>query len=175
MISHRTWRGGTYYATTLLAVVLLLLILFISAAYVLFLPVPDPLAMQKEVLADLQAGRDKWSASRPHSYRYVVERTCSCTRAILEPYVAAEESDYKTAVFPYPIESETGELLTSPASPVWIDDLYTTIEQSVLSGDEVIVEYDASYGFPFRVDIKRVAADTDIRYELRDFEVLEYR
>jgi hypothetical protein len=159
----------------LLAVVLLLLILFVSAAYVFFLPVPDPLAMQQQVLADLQAGRDKWNASRPRSYRYVVDRTCSCARAILEPYVASEERDYKTAVFPFPIESETGGILTSPASPVWIDNLYTAIEQSVLDGDEVVVEYDASFGFPARVDIKREAADANMRYELRDFEVLEYR
>lgn len=175
MTSHRTWRGGAYYATTLLAVVLLLLILFISAAYVLFLPVPDPLATQEQVLADLQAGRDKWNASRPRSYRYVVDRTCSCTRAILEPYVASEESGYKTAVFPFPIETESGDLLSSPASPVWIDGLYTTIEQSILYGDEVVVEYDASFGFPFRVNIERKDADSNIRYELRDFEVLEYR
>lgn len=159
----------------MLAVVLLLLILFVSAAYVFFLPVPDPLATQQEVLGELQAGRDKWSASRPRSYRYVVDRSCSCTRAILEPYVATEERDYRTAAFPYPIESETGEVLNSPVSPVWIDDLYTTIEQAVLDGDEVVVEYDASFGFPMRADIKREAADASIRYELRDFEVLEYR
>jgi len=175
LTSHRTWRGGTYQITTLLAVVVLLLILFVSAAYVLFLPVPDPLAMQKQVLADLQAGRDKWDASRPRSYQYVVDRTCTCARAILEPYVASEESDYRTAAFPFPIESGTGELLTSPASPVWIDGLYTKIEESVFDGDEVVVEYDTSFGFPKRVDIKREAADTNMRYELRDFEVLEYR
>ena len=131
--------------------------------------------MQQDVLGDLRAGHDKWSASRPRSYRYVVDRTCSCSRAILEPYVASEERDYKTAAFSYPIESETGGMLTSPASPMWIDDLYTTIEQAVIDGDEVVVDYDASFGFPRRVDIKSEAADANIRYELRDFEVLEYR
>lgn len=175
MASHRTWRRGTYQTTTFLAVVLLLLILFVSAAYVFFLPAPDPMAMQEQVLADLQAGRDQWGTSRPRSYRYVVDRSCSCTRAILEPYVAAEESDLKTAVFPYPIESETGETLTSPSSPVWIDDLFTLIEQSAFDDDVLVVEYDASFGFPKTVEIKHDATDTNIRYEIRDFEVLEYR
>jgi hypothetical protein len=175
LASNRTAQKSTYQTTTLLAVVLLLLILFVSAAYVVILPAPDPSAMQVEVHAELQARRDQGSTSRPRSYRYVVERRCSCPRAIVEPYVATEESTFKTAVFPYPIESETGETLTSPSSPVWIDDLFALIEQSAIDDNVVAVQYDASFGFPKAVDIKHNVTGTRIRYELRDFEVLEYR
>jgi hypothetical protein len=131
--------------------------------------------MREQVLADLRAGRNEWSASRPRSYRYVVDRTCSCTRAILAPYVASEQRGSRTAEFPFPVDSETGEVLTSPSSPVWIDDVFALIEQAVLDEDAVIVEYDVYYGFPKLVDIGRDPADASIRYELRDFEVLEYR
>jgi hypothetical protein len=175
LASNRTAQKNTYQTTTLLAVVLLLLILFVSAAYVVILPAPDPSSMQDEVLTELQTGRDQWNTRRPRSYRYVVERSCSCPRAILEPYVATEENGLKTAAFPYPIESEAGETLTSPPSPVWIDDLFTLIEQSAINDDVVAVKYDASFGFPKAVDIKHNATNTNIRYELRDFEVLEYR
>jgi hypothetical protein len=174
LISHRTWRNSTYQTTTLIAVALLLLIMFVSAAYLLLLPTPDPLAEQKQVLADLQANLDSWNNRRPRSYRYVVDRTCFCTREALEPYIASEQRGYKTAAFRTPVTSETGEVLTVPPSPMWIDDVFALIEQSALDGDVVLVQYDPAYGFPKFVDVKRKPADASIRYDLRDFEVLEY-
>ena len=174
MVSHKTRQKSLFQTTTLLAVVLLLLILFVSAAYLYLLPAPDPLADQKQALAEFQDHRVKWNDHRPVSYRYVVERNCFCTPAALEPYVATEQRGLKTAAFPVPFADESG-LLDSPPYPVWIDDLFALIEQSTIDGDEVSAEYDPRFGFPILIDIRRNAADTDDHYEIRDFEVLEYR
>ena len=174
MVSHKTRQNSTYQTTTLLAVVLLLLILFISAAYIFLLPPPDPLADQQQVLAEFQENQDKWNDRRPISFRYVVDRTCFCTPAALEPYVATEQRGLKTAAFPVPFASATG-FLDSPPYPLWIDDIFELIEQSALDGDRVLVEYDPKYGIPKVVDIRRDAADANDHYEIRDFEILEYR
>jgi hypothetical protein len=174
LVSHRPWQRSVYQTTTLLAVVVLLLIVFISAAYVFLLPAPDPLADQEQVLAEFQEIHEKWSDRRPISYRYVVERTCFCTRAALEPYIATEKRGLKTAAFAVPFASETGAL-GSPPYPMWIDDLFTLMEQSASDGDRVLVEYDPRYGFPRVIDIEREAADAHDHYEIRDFEILEYR
>jgi len=174
LVSHKTRQNSTYQTTTLLAVVLLLLILFISAAYIFLLPGPDPMADQQQVLAEFQKSQEKWNDRRPISYRYVVDRTCFCTPAALEPYVATEQRGLKTAAFPVPFASETG-VLDSPPYPLWIDDIFELIEQSALDGDRILVEYDPRNGIPKVVDIRRDAADANDHYEIRDFEILEYR
>ena len=165
---------STYQATTLLAVVLLLLILFVSTAYIFLLPAPDPMANQNQVLAEIQEHREEWNNRRPPSYRYVVDRTCYCIPAAIEPFIATEQGGLKTAAFPVPLASETG-FLDSPPYPLWIDDLFELIVQSAHDGDGVLIEYDPKYGFPRLVDIKRDAVDANDHYEIRDFEILEYR
>lgn len=165
---------STYQATTLLAVVLLLLILFVSTAYIFLLPAPDPMTDQMQVLAEIQEHREEWNDRRPPSYRYVVDRNCYCIPAAIEPFIATEQGGLKTAAFPVPFASETG-FLDSPPYPLWIDDLFELIEQSAHDGDGVLVEYDPKYGFPRLVDIKRDAVDANDHYEIRDFEILEYR
>lgn len=175
MTSHRAWRRGVFQITTLLAVVLILLIMFISAAYIVLLPGPEQPIDQRQVLDALQANRDQWANQRPVSFRYVVHRTCSCPKATLEPFVATEKRGFKTTSFPIPFESESGETLVSPPSPMWIDDLFELIGRSTPGTNKVFVEYDHSYGFPKLIDIKQDAMDGDVRYEIRDFEVLEYR
>jgi hypothetical protein len=148
--------------------------MFVSGAYVLLLPTPDPLAEQKQVLADLQSNLDRWDSRRPRFFRYVIAPECFCNRESLEPYVASEQHGRKTAAFRTPITSETGERLTAPPYPMWIDDLFALIEQSALDGHGALVNYDPSYGYPKTVAIEGDTPDTNVRYELRDFEILEY-
>ena len=58
---------------------------------------------------------------------------------------------------------------------MWIDDLFALIEQSSLEGARVLVDYDTSYGYPAMVEVEAEPANAGIRYEIRDFEILEYR
>jgi len=173
--SHRVWRRGVFQTTTLLAVVLMILIFFVSAAYIFLLPAPEQLVNQEQLLDELQANRDKWASQRPVSFRYVVHRTCSCSRAALEPFLATEQRGFKTVSFAVPVESESGETLTSPPNPMWIENLFGLLDHSALDASKLVVAYDESFGFPSIIDIQHDAADDYIRYEVRDFEVLEYR
>ena len=168
---------GIYQITTFLAVVLLLLILFVSAAYFFVIPSPDKSSGQGTILAELEAMRVTWNSERPASYRYVVDRDCYCDPAYVEPYVATEEDGGKSATFIIEIESATGEFISTPPGPVWIDDLFDLVEQSVRDDRQVDVRYDKELGFPVSIVVRPDPAppDSGYRVEVRDFETLEYR
>ena len=169
--------AGIYQITTFLAVVLLLLILFVSAAYFFVIPSPDRSPDEGNVLVELEAKRVTWNSERPASFRYVVDRDCYCDAAYVEPYSATEENDGRYAVFAIEIESATGEFISSPPDPVWIDDLFNVIEQSVCEKKHVDVRYDKELGYPVSIVARPDPAPPDsvYRVEVRDFEILEYR
>jgi len=176
-MSRRTWRKGVYQSTTHLAVVLLLVIVFVSVAY--FFAIPDSRipAQQAEILDDLQTNREIWLNRRPLSYRYIIRRTCFCLEEYVEPYIATEERGHKTASYRSHIQTRSGEILATPPDAIWLDNLFDVVEQAVSEGDKVTVNYDSRYGYPALVNVNRghKATDADDRYEVRDFEVLEYQ
>ena len=169
--------AGIYQITTFLAVVLLLLILFVSAAYFFVIPGEDGSGRDGDRLAEVAANRLAWESMRPASFRYVVDRDCYCDPAYLEPYIATEEHGTRSANFNIEIESASGEFLSSPPDPLWIENLFELIEQAV--GDEKVVdvEYDRELGFPVSIVVRPDPAPPDsvYRVEVRDFETLEYR
>ena len=176
-MSQRGRKKGIYQFTTHVAVVVIVLIMFVSAAYIFYLPVPDASDARGQTLAELEQNRDTWHRRRPLSYRYVVDRNCSCARPVIEPYIATEQQGDRSAVFRMAVESEAGGYLTAPPDPIWIDELFALLEMSLLSDDKVRIAYDPAYGFPTFVEIagSDSAADVGDRYEILDFTVLEYR
>ena len=176
-MTRRKPLAGIYHLTTFLALVLLLLILFISVAYFFFIPAPHASSDREELLAILAEKRATWEAERPAAFRYVVDRDCYCERTYVEPYVAIEEHGMKSAAFTIEIESTTGEFVSAPPGPVWIDDLFDLIERSVGDEKSVDVEYDREFGFPASILVHPETAPpgSPYRIDIRDFEVLEYR
>jgi hypothetical protein len=83
-------RQGVYQSTTLIAGVFLLLILFISVGYFFLIPPPDEPPQVSTLVSELQENQRAWEDSRPLSYRYVVERSCYCSREYVTPYIATE-------------------------------------------------------------------------------------
>lgn len=176
-MTRRKPLAGIYQLTTFLALVLLLLILFISAAYFFMIPAPEKAAGDGDVLTEFAARRSAWESRRPASFRYVVDRDCYCSPAFVEPYVATEERGSKSAAFLIEIESATGEFISKPPDPVWIDDLFALIEQSVRDDMVVEIEYDKDLGFPVSILVRPdpTPPDSVYRIEVRDFEIIEYR
>ena len=176
-MTRRKPLAGIYQLTTFLALVLLLLILFISAAYFFFIPAPDTAPDHGNPLAVLAQQQATWNAERPAAFRYVVDRDCYCERTYVEPYVAIEEHGTKSAAFGIEIESPTGEFIAEPPGPVWIDDLFELIAQSVREDKSVDVAYHKDFGFPVSIVVRPQPAPPDsvFRVEVRDFEILEYR
>lgn len=169
--------AGIYQLTTFLALVLLLLILFVSAAYFFFIPAPGDPPGNRDLLAELTDRRKTWNARRPAAFRYVVDRDCYCERTYVEPYVATEESGSKFAAFTIEVETASGEFIAAPPGPVWIDDVFDLVEQSIREQKHVEVGYDREFGFPSSVLVHPVPRQPDsvYRVEVRDFETLEYR
>ena len=176
-MTRRKPLAGIYQLTTFLALVLLLLILFISAAYFFMIPAPDVAPDDGDPLTVLVQQQATWYAERPASFRYVVDRDCYCERTYIQPYVAIEEHGGKSAAFGIEIESPTGDFISEPPDPVWIDDLFEFIEQSVRDDRSVDVVYHKDFGFPVSIVVHPQPAPPDsvFRVEVRDFEILEYR
>lgn len=176
-MTRRKPLAGIYQLTTFLALVLLLLILFISAAYFFMIPAPENVPGHGDALAEVTAKRSTWAAERPASFRYVVDRNCYCDAAYVEPYVATEESGNRSAEFIIEIESASGQFISSPPDPVWIENLFDLIERSVLDEMIVEVEYDKDLGYPVSILVHPDPPPPDSMYrvEVRDFEIIEYR
>lgn len=176
-MTRRKPLAGIYQLTTFLALVLLLLILFISAAYFFMIPAPEKTPGHKGLLVELATNRSTWESGRPASFRYVVDRDCYCDPTYIEPYVASEERGNQSAAFVIEVESSTGEFVSTPPEPVWIEDLFDLIEQSVRDDNSVDVEYDKEFGFPISIVVHPDPAppDSGYRVEVRDFEITDYR
>ena len=169
-------RHGEYQSTTLIAVVLLLLILFVSAGYFFLIPQPGEPPQQTAMSGKLQESQLTWENNRPLSYRYVVQRSCYCSLEYLTPYIVTEERGRKTAAFLVSVESDSGEFLNSPPEPAWISDIFGELTNAIESeaGPVVDVIYDRRYGYPASATIQYPQPDAGMRYEIRDFEVLEH-
>lgn len=169
-------RQGVYQSTTLIAAVFLLLILFVSVGYFFLIPPPDEAPQQSAIIRELQENRLAWENSRPLSYRYVVERSCYCSQEYVTPYIATEEQGRKTAEFLVSVESGTGEFLSEPSEPLWISDIFDELAKAIEADAQPVVEvtYDSRYGYPASVNIRYPQPDAGMRYEIRDFEVLEH-
>jgi hypothetical protein len=176
-MTRRKPLAGIYQLTTFLALVLLLLILFISAAYFFMIPAPEQAAGHGDKLTEVASRRSTWATKRPPSFRYVVDRNCYCEPAYVEPYIATEERGNRSAAFTIEIESASGEFISSPPDPMWIENLFDLIERSVHDAMVVEVEYDEDLGYPASILIRPDPAPPDslFRVEVRDFEILEYR
>lgn len=148
-MKHRSVKKQGFQHSTLIAGVVFLLIFFVLAGYFYFLYQPGLSPSQEAALTELRDRRTEWELERPPAFRYEVERSCECPLDYTEPFTVVEYLD-------------------DPDNRAWIDEYFTRIEVAMLDGDEVVVRYDARFGFPddFSID----AEDTFIR----DFEVLEY-
>lgn len=148
-MKHRKERPIVFQSTSILAGVIFLLILFVCVGYFFFLHQPGLSPDQEIALVELRERRTEWEAERPPAFRYEVERQCECPLDYVEPFTVVEYLD----------EAD---------NRAWIDEFFTLLEETMLTGEPVSVSYDARFGYPndFTVDNE----DTFVR----DFEVLRY-
>lgn len=148
-----------------MAVILLVLILFVSVGYFFFLAKPDEQARRLELVAEFEASAALWARERPARFRYSVDRTCDCPAEDGTPYAVRDVDGQRSAAFAIPIESSSGNMISVPPRPVWIDDIFGIIERALRSGVMVDVRYDQALGYPRSASIR-----PDEQYEIRDFE-----
>ena len=158
-----------FQATTLIAGALLLLILFVSAGYFFWLPQggdADP-----AVAAPVARHWDRWRKAEPRAYRYVVRRSCDCSRDFLAAYTVTVEDGRASAAFDIPVESSDGGFVDVPPEPDTIEDIFAAIRSANANGDDVSAGYDRRRGFPVAVTIRTRSGNTG--WEVRDFQVLD--
>ena len=174
-MSVRALRKGSFQSTSLIAAVVLLLIMFVSGAYFFIVPTTDVDPRTEKDLALLDENRSLWQQQKPESFTYVVERRCACSQATTEPYVATETKDRRTAVFPEFVRGKFDDPATTPDSPVWISELFATIEAAIESGELLTARYDYRLGYPVLV---RTGLNGDsgapVEVQVRDFQTNKY-
>lgn len=173
-ITRRIKRKGVYPVSTHLAAVVLLVIVFVMAATVMLLGLPGTGDDRRQLLNELAASRETWTARRPDAFRYVVQRSCACPPEDSARFVVTERPGSRVAEFPVPVESASGEFLTSPPRPLWLGELFPLIEDAADSDAKVTVEYDAAYGFPrlLHIDGGAPGGPDSQTVTIRDFEIL---
>lgn len=120
----------------------------------------------------------KWNEANISHYRYSLFIGCFC------PFVED---------MPVTVEVNNGEIVSITsgkgtaidlASPLQgVVDRYSTIDRVFLAlkadltgdADDVVVEYDETYGFPSNVAVDNIkqAMDDEISYQVSDFEILK--
>jgi hypothetical protein len=159
---------GKYQLTSHVAAILLMLIVFVSVSYYFFLARPDEQAILAVQRSEFDAARSLWDQERPTAFRYVVDRSCDCPAEDGRAYLVTERNGAFSAVFPIPVESTAGVLITVPPRPDRIAELFDAAGRSLQSGTVIEVRYDMDYGFP-----EILVTGPDRAWEVRDFEVIE--
>ncbi len=170
-MNRRQRQRPRFQATTLIAGALLLMILFVSAGYFFWLLPGDGSSASPSSAAARQ--HDRWRELKPRAYRYVVRRSCDCTRDYLAAYTVTVRDGRTTATFPIPVEASGGGFLEAPPEPDTIDDVFAAIADATAADLDVSAGYDRQFGFPVAVAIRGRGETRG--WSVRDFEVLVAR
>lgn len=134
-----------------------------------------------EPKSEVQQARDKWEAANISHYRFNVHISCFCVFVENMPLVV-EVNNGEVVSMEYSTGNEIDpQLLELFNRYVTIDRLFDGIESGFdVEGtdqgpaDKVTVEYDATYGFPTKIDIDFVeeAIDDELYLSISGFEAL---
>lgn len=134
-----------------------------------------------EPKSEVQQARDKWESANISHYRLNVHISCFCVFVENMPLVV-EVNNGEVVSMEYSTGNEIDpQLLELFNRYVTIDRLFDGIENGFASeggeqgpADKVTVEYDATYGFPTKIDIDFVeeAIDDELYLSISGFEAL---
>ena len=175
-MQHRPWKKTRFQSTTLIAVVVLLAIVFALVGYFFVLPDVERSRYREQLLAELAENHDRWRASEPAAYRYVVERACYCPDELTEPYIMTVNRGVATAVFAAHSDMPAmGDALREP-DVVTIDDLFTMATNAASGPHHVEVVFAATFRYPSRmtIDDQGGRLGSVETYSVRDFVIIEY-
>jgi hypothetical protein len=127
---------------------------------------------------DFSSNRDKWQQAGIPSYRYSLMFVCFCAFSDKMP-LTIEVRDGEPVAITYTDGTTVAQ--TDPnyehfARYATIDRIFADLETNLNGGaDEVIVSYDATYGYPSQIDYDYIkeAIDDELSLTITSFEVLE--
>ena len=131
--------------------------------------------------SEVEQARDKWQAANISHYRFNLFISCFCVFTENMPLII-EVKDGQVVSMEYKTGNEIDpQLLELFERYVTIDKLFDGIEKGFAiegtdqgAADKVTVEYDATYGFPTKIDIDFIeeATDDELYLTISDFEAL---
>ena len=134
-----------------------------------------------EPKSEVEQAREKWQSANISHYRFNVHISCFCVFVENMPLVV-EVKDGEVVSMEFATGNEIDpQLLPLFERYVTIDRLFDGLESGFdFEGDDqgpadkVTVEYDATYGFPTKIDIDFVeeAIDDELYLSISDFEAL---
>lgn len=134
-----------------------------------------------EPKSEVEQARDKWQAANISHYRFSLFISCFCVFTENMPLII-EVKDGEVISMEYATGNDIDpQLLDLFNRYTTIDKLFDGLESGfVVEGtdqgpaDKVTVEYDATYGFPTKIDIDFIeqAADDELYLSISDFEAL---
>lgn len=124
----------------------------------------------------LEQNRDKWERQNIGHYRYTLTVTCFCIFAGAEvTYEVQNGQVVNETVLPHPDRQiDAAEISEFYQQYNTIEKVFDFVEQASNEADEVIVEYDQTYGFPteISVDYSKETIDEEIYLTLSNLEPL---
>jgi hypothetical protein len=127
---------------------------------------------------ELDQNIQKWEQANVSHYRYTLFVSCFCAFMEDMPLTIEVKDDQVVSI------TRADGSLVEPGDPSLeiytsystIDNIFSKLQADINGGaDEVIVTYDATYGYPVTIAIDYIkdAIDDEISFEISNFEVLE--
>ncbi len=146
-------------------------ILIFGLAAILALSVVPGCALVKDPLQqDLDRARAKWEKANIDTYEYHLRVLCFCPPNVTFPVIIKVQNGVNLSV---EYAQEPKEVTNNFFKPVdTIDKLFDVIQKAIDDeADTLVVEYDATYGYPLKIQIDPItdAIDEEIAYFVEAF------
>ena len=142
---------------------------FLAAALLILTACGDGFLASTRVVTSLRAARARWASSGIDSYELTVRRLCFC--GFVEP-VRVKVVD--GAIVSRTIVS-TGEPVPELYASAYPDvpGLFAIVEEAANEADDLLIEFDASYGYPVEISIDWIenAVDDEVAYLAETFTI----
>ena len=121
------------------------------------------------LIQELEENRQIWRSQSSENYQYIYQQQCFCTPPSNTPLKVSVKNDKITEV----INLTNNQTITALIFPKTIEELFNIIEQAIKrDADEILINYDASFGYPTRIaiDYQKVLADDEITYTIENLD-----
>lgn len=123
-------------------------------------------------LVELKENRKLWRSQRFKTYQFTYQQQCFCVPPANTPLKVSVKNGKITQV----INLNTNQSITDLDFPNNIDQLFEIIETAIKeNADEILVNYDATFGYPTRIaiDYQTMLADDEVTYLAENLVKLE--
>ncbi len=119
------------------------------------------------LIEELEENREIWRSQSLETYQYIYQQRFFCTPPSNTPLKVSVKNDKITEV----VNLNNNQLITDLTFPKTIEELFEIIEQAIQkNADEILINYDASFGYPTRVaiDYQKILADEEVTYTIEN-------